>query len=86
MAISPDGSRVVYTANESLWLRPVDQLQAVQVPGTEGVRVPFFSADGQSIGFYADGQLKKVAIGGGAPVTLTDGVVNPPGPVGAATT
>ena len=86
VAISPDGSRVVYTANESLWLRPVDQLQAVQVPGTEGVRVPFFSADGQSIGFYADGQLKKVAIGGGAPVTLTDGVVNPPGPVGAATT
>ena len=76
VAISPDGSRVVYTANDSLWLRPVDQLQAVQVPGTEEARAPFFSADGQSIGFYADGQLKKVAVSGGAPVTLTDGVVN----------
>ena len=77
LAISPDGSHVVYQANGSLWLRPVDQLQAVQVPGTEGgARGPFFAADGQSIGFY-DGQLKKVAVSGGAAVTLTDGVGNP---------
>ena len=75
VAVSPDGSHVVYTANRSLWLRRVDQLQAVRVPGTEEEgRAPFFSADGQSIGFYADGQLKKVAVSGGAPVTLTDGV------------
>ena len=78
VAISPDGSFVVYVANRSLWLRCVDQLLAVQVPGTEEQgRGPFFSADGQSIGFYADGQLKKVAVSGGAPVTLTDGVTNP---------
>ena len=36
VAISPDGAQVVYVANGSLWLRPVDQLQAIQVPGTEG--------------------------------------------------
>ena len=71
--ISPDGSQIVYTANDTLWLRPVDQLQAIQVPGTDAeVSGPFFSADGQSIGFWADGQLKKVAVSGGAPVTLAD--------------
>ena len=73
VAISPDGSQVVYTANNSLWLRPVDQLQAVQVPGTERSFAPFFSADGQSIGFWAAaGQLKKVAVSGAPPVTVAD--------------
>ncbi len=74
VAISPDGSQIVYrTANGSLWLRPVDQLEAIQVPGTEeGAVGPFFSADGQSIGFFVAGQLKKVAVSGGAPVTLAD--------------
>ena len=74
VAISPDGSQVVYAANNSLWLRRVDQLQAIQVPGTEEeARGPFFSADGQSIGFWADGQLK-------VPVTLADVALNPSGP------
>ena len=78
VAVSPDGSQIVYTANTSLWLRPVDQLQAVQVHGTEeGAVEPFFSADGQSIGFYTRGQLKKVVVGGGAPVTLADGATSP---------
>ena len=78
VAISPDGTQVVYQANNSLWLRPVDQLQAIQVPGTEEeARGPFFSADGQSIGFWAAGQLKKVSVSGGAPVTLADVPRNP---------
>ena len=76
VAISPDGSQVVYGANRSLWLRPVDQLQAVQLPGTEEARTPFFSLDGQSIGFWAANQLKKVSVSGGAPVTLADVPVN----------
>ena len=47
VAISLDGSHVVYVANRSLWLRPVDQLRAIQVPGTEEeARGPFFSANG----------------------------------------
>ena len=50
------------------------------MPGTEeGARGPFFSADGQSIGFWADGQLKKVGVSGGAPVTLADVLTNPHG-------
>ena len=72
VAVSPDGSQVVYAANRSLWLRPVGQLQAVQVPGTEEGRGAFFSADGQSIGFWVPSQLKKVSVSGGAPVTLAD--------------
>ena len=74
VAISPDGSQVVYEADGSLWLRSVDQLQAIQVPGTERARArgPFFSADGQSIGFWDLTQLKKVSLSGGAPVTLAN--------------
>jgi serine/threonine-protein kinase len=71
VAISPDGTRVAYTANSGLWLRPLDQLRATSVSGTEAeARSPFFSPDGQWIGFYAAGQLKKVSVSGGAPVTL----------------
>ena len=72
VAISPDGAQIVYAANGKLWLRPVDRLQATEVPGTDGASVPFFSHDSQSIGFWADGQLRKVAVSGGAPVTLAE--------------
>ena len=47
--------------------------------GAEGGRHPFFSADGQSIGFWADQQLKKVAVSGGASVILADVPLNPSG-------
>jgi len=75
VAISPDGTRIVHTANGGLWLRPLDQLQATPIAGTEdGATSPFFSADGQWIGFWSvsDQQLKKVSVTGGAPVTLCD--------------
>ena len=86
VAISPDGSQIVYVANRSLWLRPVDQLQAVQVPGTEEGRGPFFSPDGRSIGFYAPEALRKVSVSGGAAVTIADGLNNPSGASWGATT
>ncbi len=75
VAISPDGSQIVYVANGGLRLRPVDQLQATPIAGTQGGtatggREPFFSPDGQWIAFEADNQLKKVALSGGAPITL----------------
>ena len=72
VAISPDGARVVYAANGALWLRPVDQLEAVPIAGTENARGPFFSPDGQSIGFWANGQVRRVATSGGTPMTITD--------------
>ena len=72
VAISPDGRLVAYNAGLGLWFHPLDQLEARPVPGAEiEGRSPFFSADGQSIGYWAAGELKRVSITGGAPVTLT---------------
>lgn len=75
-AISPDGRYIVFaagtTANSSLWLRPMNSLDARPMPGTEGGRVPFWSPDGESIGFYAGGKLKRSSVGGGVPQELCD--------------
>ena len=73
VAFSPDGQHLVYSANQQLYLRPIGQLEAIPIRGTaEGIgRSPFFSPDGQWVGFWA-GALRKVAITGGAPVTLCE--------------
>jgi hypothetical protein len=71
VASSPDGTHLVYSAENQLYLRAMDQLAAVPIPGTEGGQSPFFSPDGQWVGFWA-GELKKVSITGGAPMTLCD--------------
>jgi Tol biopolymer transport system component len=75
VALSADGSRLAYTANERLYLRAMDQLEATPIRGTEGTDVaagrgPFFSPNGQWIGFWQDGQIKKVSVTGGAPLVL----------------
>ena len=79
VAVSPDGRQIVYATTDGLALRSLDQLTAVLVAGTDGsAREPFFSADGQSIGFFTQtgNQLQKVFASGGAPVTLGD-ALNP---------
>ena len=71
----------MYVANSQLYLRARDTLEAFPVPGTDEDPIdPFFSPDGQWIGYWSfeDRQLKKIPIGGGAPVILTD-AVNPGG-------
>ena len=73
LAVSPDGIQFVYSTTKGLFKRSLDELTAKLIPGTEGnTRNPFFSPDGKSIGYLSvvDGQLKKIAINGGAPVTL----------------
>ena len=72
LALSPDGTRLVYSANEQLYVRAMDETEATPVRGTEGAETPFFSPDGERIGFYSGGQLKKVAISGGAPVRVCE--------------
>jgi serine/threonine-protein kinase len=69
VALSADGTRLAYTANFRLYLRPLDQLEPIPIRGTEvardqagAARSPFISADGRWIGFWQDGQLKKVSI------------------------
>ena len=73
LAISPNGRQIVYSTPEGLCLRSIDELTAKPITGAEGnAAEPFFSPDGQWIGYFSvvDRQLKKISINGGAPVTL----------------
>jgi serine/threonine-protein kinase len=70
--LSPDGTRLVYVSHAKLFTRQLDQASAAELPGTERADGPFFSPDGQWAAFFADGTLKKVAMGGGAVVPLCD--------------
>ncbi len=76
LAMSPDGSRLVYvgwhTSGRALYVRSLDQLDAKLIPGTEGAMNPFFSPDGEWVGFGTDRDLKKVSLSGGKPLTLCD--------------
>ncbi len=71
IAISPDGTLVVYNSEDRLYVRALDQLTATAIPGTEGAGVSFLSPDGKWLAFAAvDGTLKKVALTGGRPITI----------------
>jgi len=72
LAISPGGTHVVFTANEQIYMRAMDALVAVPLSGTERARSPFFSPDGQWVGFWSGDEIRKVPISGGAPVKLAD--------------
>ena len=75
LAASPDGSLLSFVARSSegtqqLYMRRLREVGAVPVAGTINARDPFFSPDSEWIAFFADGSLKKVAVTGGAAVTL----------------
>jgi len=75
VAVSPDGRRLVFPVRgpdgkQLLAMRLLDQSQTTLLAGTEGGFDPFFSPDGQSIGFFAAGQLKTLPLRGGAPLLL----------------
>jgi Tol biopolymer transport system component len=76
IAVSPDGRNVVYVAARGsatqLSIRSLEWAQSTPLRGTLNAVTPFFSPDGEWIGFFADGKLKKVAVGGGTPVPLCD--------------
>ncbi|HSE40569.1 MAG TPA: protein kinase, partial [Acidobacteriota bacterium] len=74
IALSPDGRKLVYSASsnelQQLFLKPLDQQKSEPIKGTEGGRYPFFSPEGQWIGFFADNAVKKVLLPGGEPITI----------------
>ena len=76
LAMPPDGRAVVYViargVTTQLLMRTSNCGAAQPLAGTVGAVSPFFSPDGAWVGFFADGKLKKVPIGGGAPVTVCD--------------
>ena len=75
-ALSPDGRQFVFVAGDGiesrLWLRPLDRTDAQPLAGTEGASYPFWAPTGRSIGFFADGKLKRFDIGGGTPQDVAD--------------
>jgi Tol biopolymer transport system component len=75
-ALSPDGRYLVFVAGENrperLWLRALDVVEAQPMPRTEGAQFPFWSADSQSIGFFASGKLHRIDIKGGPAQALAD--------------
>jgi eukaryotic-like serine/threonine-protein kinase len=78
VAVSPNGHTVVivgYQESERknmLWIYEPGSQEAASLPNTEGANFPFWSADGRSIGFFADGKLKKLVLAGGPAQTLCD--------------
>jgi eukaryotic-like serine/threonine-protein kinase len=78
VAPSPDGRMIALTAQDSagksqLWVRRLDSFNAQPLAGTAGAVLPFWSPNSRSIGFWADGKLKKIDVGTtSAPQTLCD--------------
>ncbi|MHC4169221.1 MAG: protein kinase domain-containing protein [Planctomycetota bacterium] len=75
LAISPDGTHLVYVGRlgggeTELYMRPLDSLQITPIPGTRNAHNPFFSSDGQWVGFFTERQLKKVSLVGGKTLEL----------------
>jgi Tol biopolymer transport system component len=75
-AVSPDGRHIVLVAAPdgggpaTLWLRPLSAPQATELPETAGALYPFWSADSRFVGFFADGELRRVAVAGGNPIGI----------------
>jgi len=76
VGVSHDGRAVAFTAarggTQRILVRDLDKLEAVVLSGTEGGFAPFFSPDGQWVGFFANQKVRKVLRSGGAPVSIAD--------------
>ena len=77
IALSPDGSKLAFVARDSngeqsLWVRPLDSPNARSLPGAAGGEMPFWSPDSRSIGFFADGKLKRVDVATGNAATICE--------------
>lgn len=77
LALSPDGRTLAFVAAarqqpSQLWVHSLQPGQAQALPGADGATFPFWSPDSRSIGFFADGKLKRIEIAGGGPQFLAE--------------
>jgi eukaryotic-like serine/threonine-protein kinase len=77
VVVSPDGGMIAVAladskGKNSLWVRPLSATTAQKLDNTDGADLPFWSPDGQFIGFFADGKLEKIPPTGGSPQTICD--------------
>jgi serine/threonine protein kinase/Tol biopolymer transport system component len=79
LAISPKGDRIAYVASvggrRQIWIRPFDTTEARPLTGTDGATGLFWSPDGQRLGYFADGKLKRIDANGGPSQTLAESVL-----------
>ncbi len=77
VALSPDGRRLAFVARDAsgqshLWIRELDSYIVTPLAGTESSSFPFWSPDGRSVAFFADGKLKKIDASGGPSQVICD--------------
>ena len=75
LALSPDGRHVAFITTRRLGVRSLDRVEPVTLrihdtTRPDNIRNVFFSPDSQWIGFWQDGQIRKIGVGGGTPVTI----------------
>lgn len=74
IALSPDGARFAFLAQDErgsrLFLRMMDRIEAAPIPHTREAYLPFFSPDGEWLGFVAEGRIWKVPLAGGPAITV----------------
>jgi eukaryotic-like serine/threonine-protein kinase len=72
LAISPDGTSIVFETQGRLYLRTLNRFETAAIPGTDGAIQPFFSPDGVWLGFVRGNTLMKAPVAGGPAVKITE--------------
>jgi len=72
--LSPDGTRLAFTARGALWVRSLTSGTDQLLPGTDDAQWPLWSPDGRFLAFSGQGKIKKIKLSGGPPEVLCDGV------------
>lgn len=72
VTVSPDGRRLAFVADDQIWIRDLSATEPAPLPGTESGRAPFWAPDGETLGFFAGGMLRRVSGRGGEVETICE--------------